>query len=67
MVYNPRVQCDYKLKIDLFEVNEVSVVVFITPTKQKVKQYCKDTKLPFKEGVKNFLNFNFYNHEITYY
>ena len=54
MRYNSTVQCDVKqeqILIDSFESNGVWVKVYVFANKRSVKQYCKDTELPFREGL----------------
>jgi len=54
-----KVQCDSKLlMVDNFEVNQVSVQVFVLNTKKDVKQYCKDTELDFRKGLYHYYNPN---------
>lgn len=54
MLKNIKVQCDSKLKlflIDSFDVDKAATVkVFIFNTKRSIKQYCRDTEVPFQEG-----------------
>ena len=55
MGINSKLQCEYKqLLIDSFEINGISVKVYIADNKKSVKQYCKDTGMNFKEGFKIF-------------
>ena len=55
-----KAQCGSKqILIDSFESNGIPVQVYVSATKQSVKQYCKDTQdkktgmywLTFKEGL----------------
>lgn len=55
MVKNQKVQCDYKqVLIDNFEVNGIGIKVYLKALKKSVKQYCKDTGLEYKIGMKQF-------------
>ena len=50
-----KVQCDYKQKIiDYFITSDgTPVTVWLIATKHSVKQYCADTELPFRLGMRN--------------
>ena len=61
-----KVQCDSKLLIDSFEVNHVSVQVYVLNTKKAVKQYCKDTGMNYKEGLYLFYNPDVIQKQETY-
>ena len=57
MVSKTKVLCDSKPKflVDSFESEDgTSIKVYIAHTKKAVKQYCKDTELPFKDGCRAF-------------
>lgn len=59
MRQNYEVQCDSKhLLIDSFEVNQVSVQIYVLNTKKAVKQYCKDTGMDYSYGLYLFYNPN---------
>jgi hypothetical protein len=50
-----KVQCDSKqVLIDSFEFNNAVVQVYLLNNKRSVKQYCRDTRLPFREGLRRF-------------
>ena len=56
MKYLNQVQCDSKLvMVDMFEMDNISVQVFVKNERKSVKQYCYDTELPFKEALNNIL------------
>jgi len=50
-----KVQCDYKQKIiDYFVTSDgTPVTVWLLTNKRSIKQYCEDTELPFKLGMRN--------------
>lgn len=49
----PKVQCDYKkVLIDSFEYETTTVQVYLLNNKKSVKQYCGQTGLEYKEGLK---------------
>jgi len=57
MVSKTKVLCDSKPKflVHSFELEDgTPVKVYIAKTKKAVKQYCKDTELPFKDGFRAF-------------
>jgi len=55
MSKNSEVQCDYKrFLIDSFETNGVAVQVYVFNSKKHVKQYCKDSGLPFNDGLRKY-------------
>ena len=48
-----KVQCDYK-QIDYFITPDgTEVIVTLLANKHSVKQYCTDTELPYKIGMRN--------------
>ena len=48
-----KVQCDYK-QIDWFQTPDgTEVIVTLLANKRSIKQYCEDTELPFKLGMRN--------------
>lgn len=48
-----KVQCDYK-QIDYFITPDgTEVSVYLLANKRSVKQYCTDTELPYKIGMRN--------------
>lgn len=48
-----KVQCDYK-QIDWFQTPDgTEVSVWLKANKHSVKQYCTDTELPYKIGMRN--------------
>jgi hypothetical protein len=56
MVSNQKVQCDSKQNLflaDEIELDDGTIVrVYLLINKKSVKQYCKDTELPFADGLK---------------
>lgn len=52
MVNNNVVQCDSKIVlVDAFELNDISVRVFLQDNKKSVKRYCKETDLEYSIGI----------------
>jgi hypothetical protein len=62
MLKDIKVQCDSKPKlflIDAFDVDMTTTVkVYVFNTKHSVKQYCKDTEVPFQEGFQKLFDEN---------
>jgi len=52
MVIPNKVQCDLK-RINVIELSGVTVEVWLR-SKKSVKQYCRDTELDFKEGLREW-------------
>ena len=51
-----KVQCDYKQTkmIDWFQTPDgTEVIVTLLANKRSIKQYCTDTELPYKIGMRN--------------
>jgi hypothetical protein len=57
MVSKTKAQCGSKLfLVDVIDLNDKGTfycTVYLKPTKASVKRYCKDTELPFKEGMRS--------------
>lgn len=48
-----KVQCDYK-QIDWFQtLDGTEVIVILLANKRSIKQYCTDTEMPYKIGMRN--------------
>ena len=57
MVKNTKLQCESKhVLIEIFDDNTsettaIPVQVYVLANKKSIKQYCKDTAMPFNEGI----------------
>ena len=52
MEKNHELRCEYKqFLIDSFESNGIPVKVYVIETKKAVKRYCRETEMPFREGL----------------
>lgn len=57
---NSELQCEYKhILIEIVPIGkEQWASIYVLADKKSVKQYCRDTDLPFREGLKTLYNDN---------
>jgi hypothetical protein len=58
MTKSSKLQCEYKI-IDWFVTEDgTNVDVWLLANKKSVKQYCEDTQLPYKNGLRRLYERN---------